>query len=209
MYHSLVPPTRAFPTKVGITTIVACLVLAPALVAATTRTTLIPIDELEHCGPVSLFVLGKLLGIDWKLGDVRAECQIQPDGSVTADELRRTANSLGLHLEVVRCSPGDLDRFAPCILHFRERQGRRPHFCVVSRRQGTNVLVLDPPYPTHWMSEDELVDRWDGVVLVRAARSTDDSRSQGGMWMRVALGAAAFCVGVGLQLFARRRRPPG
>jgi len=166
---------------------------APAENTATRPTHWIPLKTYQRCGPLSLFVLGTMLGYEWDLNELIARCRTDEQGGVSGEELLRVGNELGLELKMVRTNFTGLRDLTPCIAHLKESDSSPAHFSVVAGARPDAVLVIDPPHPNRWVEADRWSDRWEGRVIVPAAPATSES---GWPWWRGLFSVVALLVGV-------------
>ena len=132
------------------------------------------------CGPLALAISTSYLGKP-ELFDRIFEL-LPPDGEPrTLNELKATADELGLSTRAVRWRPGrDLNFSCPAIVRLDPTSTAGiGHFIVVLRTSGDAVQVLDMPHAPTWVQKKKLWDLWDGIALHVAASGSDLPREAG------------------------------
>ena len=124
------------------------------------------------CGPMSLFVIGKLAGKDPGIADLRRTVK-SAEGVTTMLDLRNGATELGFDVEAQQLDYGQLHRRLSqpatyAILHFES-----DHFAPAVGVSGDRVRMLDAAMGVEDVDEGGLGRRpygWDGKALILRAR---------------------------------------
>ena len=139
--------------------------------------------QTPHCGLYCLYLLMKAGGQGRAFSDlVRPEYLDAPNGS-TLSGLKKAAEDVGLHAEIVRAATTRVLRTYPhsVILHVKGSETSRnyDHYVLLLAVEGSRAWVFDPPGPVQSISFDELASRWDrkGLVL-----SSQPVKLTGLMW---------------------------
>jgi len=112
------------------------------------------------CGPKSLLVVCKLLGVK---ADLEELCRLSGwEAGTTMYDLYRAARKKGLYAVGMRLDIEELKKIGqPAIAHVRG-----DHFLVVAGFLGYKVCIIDPPNPPRLISKGDFLKQWDGCVLV-------------------------------------------
>ncbi len=125
------------------------------------------------CGPMSLFVLGKLAGKDPDIAGLRRTVK-SAEGVTTMLDLRNGATELGFDVEAQQLNYGQLHRRLSepgtyAILHFES-----DHFAPAVGVSGERIRMLDAAIGVEDVDEGGLGRRpygWDGKALILTART--------------------------------------
>lgn len=125
------------------------------------------------CGPAALKAVLEGFGIEVGYDELRARCQTDVDGT-SLDALAALGNQLGLQSQQILV-PNDHvllpeARCLPAIVVTRGAGGLL-HFCVVWRRFGPLVEVMDPGSGRHWLRAESLLRRLASFPLTISAAS--------------------------------------
>jgi ATP-binding cassette subfamily B protein len=130
-------------------------------------------SSLMDCGPAALKAVLEGFGIQVGYDEVRARCQTDVDGT-SLDALAALGNELGLHSQQILV-PNDhvLLPEAQCLpaIVVTRGPGGLLHFCVVWRRLGPLVEVMDPGSGRHWLRAEGLLRRLASFPLTLSATS--------------------------------------
>ena len=127
----------------------------------------------KDCGPQSLLIICKRLGISSTLADLCRLSDMDESGT-TMYGLRQAALSIGLNAIGMSI---DIDQLSllrnPAIGHTKDN-----HFVVIERFEKGTFCIVDSSKGTYLLTKDELSNIWDGKVLVlsRTEKTIDTPR---------------------------------
>jgi ATP-binding cassette subfamily B protein len=115
------------------------------------------LDSMD-CGPACLRMIARYHGRTLSVADLRARSQMHRDGVSMAD-IARVAESVGLRSMALRVSfPLLAEQIPlPCVAHWDQR-----HFVVVYAIRRGRVVVADPAFGVHTLTQAEFVRHWYG-----------------------------------------------
>lgn len=122
----------------------------------------IPESEIERnlCGPFSLSVICRMLGVNADLANIARLAGTTEKGT-SFKGLANAADQLGLNAKGLRISPKQLLNWnTPLILHVSD-----DHFLVVESVIGENLRLIEKNREPYLMPMSELVKIWKGYVL--------------------------------------------
>jgi len=163
--------------------------------------------EMGDCGPASLYVAARHLGVIASYGDIR-KVTLGGRGYSSFRTLRRCANGLGLRTHLARMAPEDLsDQSLPAILLVRGN-----HFVTCLDHHEGRFLIVDSPVCRR-VSRSELERVWDGQTLVisrgSGARPSYWAWDQVSMTVLGSLACASAAIWAATSLLLWRRRKGG
>jgi ABC-type bacteriocin/lantibiotic exporter with double-glycine peptidase domain len=126
--------------------------------------------EAPNCGCYALWLAVCRLGQAAELADVQAVIRRTDDKGTTLLDLKRGAESMGLHAQGYSVKGQDqlVSLPLPAILPVRVRDSRGeivPHFVVLLHVRRDHVTVVDPPNPAQAWSYEHLGHVWEGPAL--------------------------------------------
>ena len=131
----------------------------PTMISTSAST---PEPQLDRslCGPFSLSIICKMLGVNADLEEIARLAKTTEKGT-SFKGLANAADQLGLDVKGLRMSPKQLSESnTPLILHVRD-----DHFLVVESVIGENVRLIEIDREPYLMPMSELVKIWKGVCV--------------------------------------------
>ena len=164
------------------------------------------ITDESLCGPISLSLAAKKLGINVEVTKIAEMVKLDPSGT-SMSELGKAAQGIGLQAIPYRLHSADSllklsDQFPAIVLV------RSNHFVVVWPAGDNQLSIAEYPLPLRQISPLELAQEWDPKVLVLSRPGSRDPFSRMSPLTSVPV-VVSICAGVAL-LFAVvvwRRRP--
>lgn len=165
------------------------------------------------CGPVCLFVMARMTGIDASIQQVKNLVPTDPQVGCSMEVLCCKARELGMETEARFLKPEGLpDVPTPFILHgIQSVKTGEGHFLVIVGfdREKRHFLVIDPTFEDlHRVPEANIISAFSGYVLALKYPTT----AKWSRWARyaiVAVGSAIFLLMVRWQWIERRWTLPG
>lgn len=160
-----------------------------------------PWRKKADCGPISLYVFARLIGLEVAFDRIERQIQVDPVRGCTLDQLCRAADEMGLSAEARFVQPDDLTTVPfPCILHGIDGLGAGAgHFLVLTGYSGSRrqFAAINPSTELFgWVPEASVRQLYTGYVLVPTSTAERFWRRCAGLLL-----VFACAVALGIQLW--------
>jgi hypothetical protein len=127
-------------------------------------------EEYRFCGPNALYACTRLAGLPSSRDDLIAWCNTDAEGGCSLADLVGAAKKAGFHHAVaVRLQFEDILSFGLPVILVADRVEPHHFFAVIASRGG-EILILDQPDKSRWVTQPALEQIWSGYGALLSSK---------------------------------------